>query len=67
MTGLNGGLNTTTRVLCKKRPVQIACEYQNEYPIKENGTVLIVAQMKTIYLQDSCFKKTVGSVLKREM
>ena len=41
----------------KNSPVQIACEYQNEYPIKENGTVLIVAQMKTIYLQDKLLQK----------
>ena len=41
----------------KNAPVQIACEYQNEYPIKENGTLLIVAQMKTIYLQDKLLQE----------
>ena len=52
--------------LCKNS-VQIACEYQNEYPLKENGTILIVAQMKTIYLQDKLLQKDGWVCLEKEM
>lgn len=35
----------------KNAPVQILCNYLNEYPIAENGTILIVGKMKTIYVE----------------
>ncbi len=34
----------------KNAPVQIECAYINEYAIKENGTLLIVGEMKNIYV-----------------
>ena len=35
--------------------IRIACEYVNEYPIKENGTVLMVGAIKDIYLPEDSF------------
>ena len=35
----------------KNAPVQILCSYLNEYPIAENGTILIVGKMNTIYVE----------------
>ncbi|MGB0256744.1 MAG: flavin reductase family protein [Flavobacteriaceae bacterium] len=35
----------------KNAPVQILCNYLNEYPIAENGTILIVGKMNTIYVE----------------
>ena len=36
----------------KEAPIKIACRYVNEYPIKENGTVLVVGAMQDIYLPE---------------
>jgi len=36
----------------KDAPIQLACRYQNEYPIEENGTILIVGSIETIYLKE---------------
>ncbi len=36
----------------KEAPIKIACRYVNEYPIKENGTVLVVGTMQDIYLPE---------------
>jgi hypothetical protein len=35
----------------KNAPVQILCSYLNEYPIAENGTILIVGKMNAIYVE----------------
>lgn len=35
--------------------IRIACEYVNEYPIAENGTVLMIGAIKDIYLPESAF------------
>lgn len=35
----------------KEAPVQLACRYLNEYAIKENGTLLVVASIEKIFLQ----------------
>lgn len=32
--------------------IKIACRYVNEYPIKENGTLLVVGAIEDIYLPD---------------
>ena len=37
----------------KDSPIQIGCRYQNEYHIKENGTIMIVASIEDIYLSES--------------
>jgi len=37
----------------KEAHVKIGCEYVNQYDIKENGTVLIVAVIKDIYLPEN--------------
>ncbi len=36
----------------KGSPVQIGCKYLNDYFIKENGTILVVASMETLYFND---------------
>lgn len=36
--------------------IKIACEYVNEYAIKENGTVLIVGAIKEIFLPENILK-----------
>ncbi|WP_445732591.1 flavin reductase family protein [Mariniflexile sp.] len=37
----------------KHSPVQMAMTYVEEYPIKENGTVLLVGAIKDLYIQDN--------------
>jgi len=37
----------------KEAHIKIGCEYVNQYDIKENGTVLIVAAIKDIYLPEN--------------
>jgi flavin reductase (DIM6/NTAB) family NADH-FMN oxidoreductase RutF len=39
----------------KEAHVKIGCEYVNQYEIKENGTVLIVAAIQHIYLPEPSF------------
>lgn len=39
----------------KEAHIKIACNYVNEYDIKENGTVLVVAEIKHIYLPETSF------------
>ena len=36
----------------KGSPVQLICKYQNEYNIKENGTILVVASIEDIYFNE---------------
>ena len=36
----------------KGSPVQIGCKYLNDYLIKENGTILVVAAMEALYFND---------------
>tara|TARA_B100001996_G_scaffold247236_1_gene191492 strand:- start:1705 stop:2319 length:615 start_codon:yes stop_codon:yes gene_type:complete len=36
----------------KNSPVQIGCKYLNEYKIKENSTLLIVASIEEIFVKD---------------
>lgn len=33
-------------------PIQMAMEYIEEYPIKANGTILLIGQIKNLYIQD---------------
>jgi len=37
----------------KNTPVQMAMKYVEEYPINANGTILIVAQISELYIDDS--------------
>ncbi len=37
----------------KESPVQILCKYVNEYEIKENGTIQIIASIEKIYVDES--------------
>ncbi len=39
----------------KEAHIKIACRYVNEYRIKENNTVLVVAEIKDIYLPEASF------------
>lgn len=34
-------------------PIQMAMEYVEEYPIKANGTILLVGEIKDLYLEDT--------------
>ncbi len=36
----------------KGSPVQIGCKYLNEYFIQENGTILVVASIESLYFKD---------------
>lgn len=36
----------------KESPLKLGCSYKNEYPIKENGTILIVAAIEHIYFEE---------------
>lgn len=36
----------------KKSPLQLLCKYQNEYEIKENDTLLIVASIEKMYIDN---------------
>ena len=36
----------------KESPVQILCKYVNEYEIKENGTIQIIASIEKIYVDE---------------
>ena len=37
----------------KESPVQLLCKYLNEYEIKENGTILVIASIEKIYVNES--------------
>lgn len=41
----------------KEAHIKIGCEYVNEYDIQENGTVLVVAAIKHIYLPENSYTK----------
>ena len=36
----------------KNCPIQVGCKYLNEYSIKENGTILIVGEIRVIIIDD---------------
>lgn len=36
----------------KGAPIQMACQYENEYPIKENDTLLIVGSIQHLFVTD---------------
>ena len=37
----------------KNSPIQMACKYVNEYPILENGTIMIVGSIEDLYINES--------------
>lgn len=37
----------------EESPIQIGCRYESEYPIKENGTILMLGAIEVIELKDS--------------
>lgn len=41
----------------KGSPVQLGCRYLNEYDIKENGCVLIIAAIEHIFVEDKLLQK----------
>ncbi len=45
----------------KESPIQLGCAYENEYPIAENGTLLVLGAIKTIEFQDTMLQ-TDGSL-----
>ena len=50
-TGLTAQyLESSTAPFVKESHIKMACKYVNEYPIVENGTVLIVGAIQDIYL-----------------
>lgn len=36
----------------KGAPIQIACQYENEYHVKENNTILIVGSIQHLFVED---------------
>ena len=38
-------------------PIQIACRYESEYPIKENGTILMLGAIQFIEIKDSLLQE----------
>jgi flavin reductase (DIM6/NTAB) family NADH-FMN oxidoreductase RutF len=41
----------------KNSPVQMAMTYVEEYPIKANGTVLLIGAIQDLYIEDNLLKK----------
>ncbi|MBC8884001.1 flavin reductase [Flavobacterium piscinae] len=41
----------------KNSPVQILCKYLNEYEIKENGTIHIIASIEKIFVEERLLQK----------
>ena len=41
----------------KQSPVQMAMTYVEEYPIKVNGTILLIGAIKDLYIQDNLLEK----------
>ncbi|MFD0836632.1 flavin reductase family protein [Mariniflexile aquimaris] len=41
----------------KQSPVQMAMTYVEEYPIKANGTILLIGVIKDLYIQDNLLEK----------
>lgn len=41
----------------KNAPVQLLCKYINEYPIKENNTIHVIAKIEEIFIADTILEK----------
>ncbi len=41
----------------KDAPVQMAMNYVEEYPIKANNTILVIGEIKDLYIQDNFLEK----------
>lgn len=41
----------------KQSPIQMAMTYVEEYPIKANGTILLIGAIKDLYIQDNLLEK----------
>lgn len=41
----------------KESPVQILCKYLNEYEIKENGTIHIIASIEELFVKENLIQK----------
>ena len=41
----------------KKSPVQLAMRYVEEYPIQANGTILLIGEIKDLYVEDHLLQK----------
>ena len=40
----------------KGSPIQIGCNYENEYHIKENNTILIIGSIQDLYISQTLLK-----------
>jgi flavin reductase (DIM6/NTAB) family NADH-FMN oxidoreductase RutF len=53
-TGIESELKPNISVpFVKNSPVQLLCNYVNEYTIKENNTIHIIASIESIFVQDT--------------
>ncbi len=43
--------NSIQTPFVKNAPVQLLMDYVNEYPIKENGTILVIGKINSLYIQ----------------
>lgn len=43
--------NSIQAPFVKNAPVQLLMDYVNEYPIKENGTILVIGKINSLYIQ----------------
>ena len=41
----------------KNSPIQIAMQYVEEYPIKVNGTILVIGEIKDLYIQEHLIQR----------
>ena len=41
----------------KKSPIQLAMRYVEEYPIQANGTILLIGEIKDLYVEDHLLQK----------
>lgn len=50
----------------KESPIQIGCRYESEYPIKENGTILMLGAIEVIEFKDSLLETDGSLALDKE-
>ena len=50
-------LNNIKQPFVKESPVKLLCKYENEYEIKENGCIHIIASIEEIYFEEKLLNK----------
>ena len=50
----------------EESPIRIGCRYENEYPIKENGTILLLGAVEVIEFSDSLLQEDGALALDKE-